>query len=227
MVEEVREVQASTRTDPRYQRVRAQLTTALLSLAATRPAESISVSELTAAAGVSRASFYAHATSPDELLTEVLVSDLRPTLDELAACMAADGADYLTLWRQLYRALLDHVGRFEAVYLILCEETTGLTSAMIRYFEEAATPYVRSVAARMTDDPVTELWQTMAITQTAHGMTALIRGWLTSGMTEDPDEVIDTYLTLVPPWQLAHVDERGVISLHRGHSPRVRRPHRN
>lgn len=210
-------VEPGPKSDPRYARVRAQLTSALLALAAERPAERISVSELTTAAGVSRASFYAHATSPDVFLTQILVDDLRPTLDDLARRMASDGADYVDLWRQTYLALLDHVGRYRAVYQVLCEEMTLVTSAMIRYFEQAASPYVASVADRMTDDPVSDLWRTMAVTQTAHGMAAMIRGWIKSGMVDEPDQVVETYLSLVPPWQLAHVDARGVISLRRGH----------
>lgn len=210
-------MEPTRKTDPRYLRIRERLRSSLLTLAASRPAESISVSELTAAAGVSRASFYAHATSPDVFLTQILVDDLRPTLDALAAQMAADGADYIDLWRKTYIALLDHVDHHRDVYRVLCEEITLTTSAMIHYFEEAATPYVNSVADRMTDEPVTDLWRTMAVTQTAHGMVAMIRGWVISGLEADPDEVVETYLSLVPPWQLAHVDDRGVISIRRGH----------
>ncbi len=210
--------------DPRYQRVRQRLVDTLLELAGSRPAETITVSELTAAAGVSRAVFYSHASSPASLLAEVLISELQPDLDLLAEQMGRPDADYVELWRRIYRTLLKHVGEHRAVYEVLTSHESAVSSALSSYFEQAARRYVLAVTSRFEGPPVTELWTTMAINQQAHNMVAVIRAWITTGLAESPEAVVDTYLTLAPPWQLARSDG-GSISLRRNRSLRKAQPH--
>ena len=57
-----------TQDDPRYLRARDRLIEVLRELAAQRPAELLTVSEIAARAGVSRTTFYAHAQTPADLL---------------------------------------------------------------------------------------------------------------------------------------------------------------
>jgi hypothetical protein len=45
-----------------------------------------------------------------------------------------------------------------------------------------------------------------------------MRAWVTSSLADPPEEVVDTYLSLAPPWQLARADEHGTISLRRTRS---------
>jgi AcrR family transcriptional regulator len=206
--------------DPRYQRVRGRLVQALLELAASRPAESISVSELTAAAGVSRASFYAHASSPAGLLADLLIGELQVELDRFSEQMSHPGADYVNLWRQIYLVLLAQVRRYQAVYTIITAQESSVSSALTAYFEAAARPYIQALTAQLEGPPVSELWVSMALHQQAHNMMAVIRAWIVTGMTDSPDTVVDTYLTLAPPWQLARPNEQGVISLRRVRSMR-------
>ncbi len=206
--------------DPRYQRVRGRLVQALLELAASRPAESISVSELAAAAGVSRASFYAHASSPAGLLADLLIGELQVELDRFSEQMSHPGADYVDLWRQIYLVLLAQVRRYQAVYTIITAQESSVSSALTAYFEAAARPYIQALTAQLEGPPVSELWVAMALHQQAHNMMAVIRAWIVTGMTDSPDTVVDTYLTLAPPWQLARPNEQGVISLRRVRSMR-------
>lgn len=211
--------------DPRYQRVRRSLVAAILQLAGSRPAESISVSELAGAAGVSRAAFYGHAVSPAALLADTLVAELRPGLDLLAEEMSHPGVDYVVLWRRVYRVLLDHVARHRAVYEVITARESAVSAALTRYFEDAARAYVLDVVARLQGPPVSDLWLAMATSQQAHNMLAVIRSWIVTGLVDPPEAVIDTYLTLAPPWQLARAEDDGTISLHGARSPR--RGHRS
>lgn len=206
--------------DPRFQRVRRQLADALLELAASRPAESITVSELAAAAGVSRASFYAHATSPAGLLTDLLIAELKPELDDLAGQMAHTGADYVELWRRIYLVLLAQVRRYRGVYTIVTAHESAVSSALTAYFEAAARPYVEAITSHLEGPPVSELWIEMALHQQAHNMMAVIRAWIVTGLVDSPEAVVDTYFTLAPPWQLARANEQGMISLRRIRSMR-------
>lgn len=202
-------------TDPRYQRVRARLTSALLELAATKPAETISVSELTSAAQVSRAAFYAHANSPAGLLAEVLINDLRPDFERFAAQVSLPDAVCTELWRQVYLALLEQVREHREVYANIVAQESAVSSALTSYFEEVALPYINAVAGKLEGDPPSRLWLTLARFQQAHSMMAVVRAWIATDMEDPPEDVVDTYLTLAPPWQLARADEQGVTSFHR------------
>lgn len=208
----------STNSDPRFQRVRRQLVDAVLLLGGQRPAESITVAELTSAAGVSRAVFYAHASSPAALLADVLIAELRTGLDGLAEQMSRPGADYVALWRRIYLTLLDHVQAHRAVYEVLTTQESAVTSALVSYFEEAARQYITAITALLTEPPTGELWAAMAINQQAHNMIAVIRSWIVTGLVDPPETVVDVYLTLAPPWQLARPDADGRISLRRTRS---------
>jgi AcrR family transcriptional regulator len=66
----------TARSDPRVARTDRALESAILELAARRPVSTITVADLTEAAGVSRATFYNRHNSPLELLIGVLGADL-------------------------------------------------------------------------------------------------------------------------------------------------------
>lgn len=207
--------------DARFRRVGAQLRAAVQELAAARPAETITVSELTAAAGVSRAVFYRHAASPAELLAVALIEDLKPSFDALADEMGRPGADYAELWRRVYMALLDHVRRREGVYRVLTAEPSRVSRALEAYFEAASVRYVGAVVEHLAPEPPPTLWSHMAVAQAARDMMAVITAWVRTDMVDSPELVVDTYLTLAPPWQLAKPDAAGRITLRRGRG----RPH--
>ncbi|MGC4152354.1 MAG: TetR/AcrR family transcriptional regulator [Propionicimonas sp.] len=205
-----------TEEDPRYLRVRASLTRAILELAADMPPEEIPVSQLTAAAGVSRTTFYSHASSPAELLAGTLEAELRPDLDILAERMGESGADYLALWREIYLVLLGHVEQHRGIYETLLATHSFAMYSLLGYLEEVAGRYVDAVSEHFTDGGVTALWRTMAIQQQVHNTIAMITAWLQTQLADPPEAVLETYLTLAPPWQLARPDASGHISLRRG-----------
>src|SRR5690349_21203568 len=64
------------RTDPRVIRTARACEQAIVELASQRPVSQITVAELAARAGVTRATFYNHYTSPLQVLVQVLLADL-------------------------------------------------------------------------------------------------------------------------------------------------------
>lgn len=205
-----------TENDPRYVRVRASLVAALLELAAEVPPEEIPVSQLAAVAGVSRTTFYSHAASPTQLLAETLVAELRPDLEVLAERMSESGADYLALWRKIYLVLLGHVERHRVIYETLLATNSLAMYSLLGYLEEVAGRYVDAVSEHFADGTVSRLWRTMAVQQQVHNILAMITAWLQTELEDPPEVVLQTYLTLAPPWQLARPDASGRITLRRG-----------
>lgn len=109
------------RMDPRYERTQRQLRRAVYELAAERPVGEIAVAELCRAAGVTRDTFYRHATSPTTLLAEALGDELTAAIeavrDEHSGRLGpGERLDGEALMRQSERALLQHLRTHAAVY---------------------------------------------------------------------------------------------------------------
>src|SRR3546814_1690570 len=86
------------------------------SLAAERDITTASVSELTRRAGVNRSTFYAHADTPVELLTRVLVAELDDVRRHTMEQLDRDGPLLRDLTRSTMREIVANVVRHEAVY---------------------------------------------------------------------------------------------------------------
>ncbi len=211
-----------TAEDPRYLRVREALTDAILRLAATRRAEDIPVQELAREARISRQTFYGHAASPADLLTEILVEDLGPTNDQLLDPLEPGASDrpLLDIWTESFLATLAHIQRFADVYAVMVREHSTVYNQVLASMEATSHEFVRLTAGRMEGGEPDELWMEMAAQQQINNLSAAIQAWILTDMADPPEQVLATYLTLVPPWQLAHADESGRISLRGVRSPR-------
>lgn len=53
----------------------------------------------------------------------------------------------------------------------------------------------------------------MASQQQAGNIAAIIRTWVLTGMTMDPEDLVDRFMSLAPPWQLAHRGPSGTVDL--------------
>ncbi|MFJ4109323.1 TetR/AcrR family transcriptional regulator [Oerskovia enterophila] len=73
--------------DPRIERTTAALRTAVLELATEHDIDDVTVSQVAARAGINRATFYDHASSPADLLTGILRTELDAIRDELFAAV--------------------------------------------------------------------------------------------------------------------------------------------
>ncbi|QOR47954.1 TetR/AcrR family transcriptional regulator [Trueperella pecoris] len=203
--------------DPRYVRVRAQLNDAALRLALAKPADAITVAELSREAGISRTTFYQHGDSPAQFIADAVVDILQPFLDELTGAIATAGDDYLLRWREIYirmlTELLNHRQILGALFggegqpVIVGHITRRLTLTFVAYVDE--------FKSRLEGESVSELWTEMASTQQVYNLVSVLVSWLSTGMKESPDVVVNTYLSLAPPWQLARFQADGSLSLRR------------
>ncbi len=73
--------------DPRTERTTAALRTAVLELATEHDIDDVTVSQVASRAGINRATFYDHASSPAELLTGILRAELDTIRDEFFAAV--------------------------------------------------------------------------------------------------------------------------------------------
>lgn len=103
--------------DARFVRTREQLRKAVLQLAISRSISTISVADLTRQAGVNRATFYNHADSPSQLLEAALLEDLDSIRAEFLESTSAENMTFEQIWRQAVNETVEHVSRFEQVYL--------------------------------------------------------------------------------------------------------------
>lgn len=209
--------------DPRFQRVRHKLIEAVLSLGAQKPAEQITVSELTEQAGISRTTFYKHAESPASLLADHLIEELRPLVGPIVGLLDDTGPGYLLRWRQIHLDLLRHVADNRDVYeQVFAGPGQSVVLSMIsNYFGSVFDAFVREFTRHVEGPVPSELWVTMASIQQVHNTIVMLSAWLRTGMVEDPDVVVATYVSLVPPWQVARFSDAGLTTLK---SPPERHP---
>lgn len=212
--------------DPRYVRAQLALRTAIFTLASTKRAEDITVSELSTAAGVSRGTFYSHAASPAELLAKSLIHEMKPSFSAIGSLLSKTQRDYMLRWRAIYVQLFQHVQQHAAIYqhIFLDKPESVVLGYISAYFREAVGEYVHEFAryngetARELNKTVTTLWVTMAIEQQVHNTIAMLTAWIETGMATTPETAVNTFMTLAPPWQFAKFGDDGKIHLRRTHA---------
>lgn len=183
--------------DPRARRTRRDLRAALRALAAERDLDDISVAELTAAAGVNRATFYDHFTSKDALVLDTVDALMADTAAGAAAATDAEVTDpahpprhTLDLFRALqadaalYRRLLGPAGS----PLVQAHMRDGLRAAI-------AAELGRRGAPRSGDDVLAAFL--------AGGIVGVAAAWLADDHRVPADEVAASTWVLaraaVPP----------------------------
>ncbi|MBK0417842.1 TetR/AcrR family transcriptional regulator [Leucobacter sp. CSA1] len=102
-------------TDARVVRTRAALDRAIAELASEASVSEITVSQLTETAGINRATFYKHFTSPAEALEALLAQELDPVRERLQG-YATPGSDPRAVFQSTMTEVLDHIERFRDIY---------------------------------------------------------------------------------------------------------------
>lgn len=202
--------------DPRYVRVRGQLREAARRLVPAKPADAITVAELTREAGVSRTTFYQHGDCPAQFIADMVVDVLQPYLDDLIDAVASPNENYLLRWRETYVRMLtelrEHRGFLSALFTPTQPVVVGhITRRLTLTFDS----YVDEFKSHLKEETVSELWTAMATAQQVYNLIAVLVAWLGTDMKESPDVVVNTYLSLAPPWQLARFQADGTVSLRR------------
>ena len=109
-------VNLSSGDDVRIERTRARLAAAVLELASEKNMAATTVLEVTQRAGINRSTFYAHADSPMQLLTDVLSAELNALHLAAMADIELDGLLHRDITRHALNQIIEHVIHHEAIY---------------------------------------------------------------------------------------------------------------
>ncbi|MDN4476697.1 TetR/AcrR family transcriptional regulator [Demequina sp. SYSU T00192] len=193
-------------TDPRFARSADSLADAVLALAAERPIERVTVTEVARLAGVTRATFYNHATSPAALLAQVLERELDEIRADFLGQVAADPGGVEQIWRASELVLVGHVLAHQAVYrqgLTAADDPRGsvLATLVANHVEVSLGALARSHGMPEAGPEATRV--AMAAAFVGQGTAGALRAWLNTPAPLDPDEAVDALLSLIPPMWFA------------------------
>ncbi len=189
--------------DARHRRSRAKLAAAVLELAAERPIDSISASEIATLADVNRSTFYAHASSPIALLESVLSEELeairRDHLDEVDPEARREATTSAT------RSVLRHIEKHSSIYergLTAGSGAASLRPMLSAQFESSLRAFLAEEPA--SDDP---LFAVIAGPFIANGAIGAIGSWLQTPAPRDSEAFLRSYVRLLPAWFPARVPD--------------------
>lgn len=182
--------------DPRQRRTRDALARVIIELASTRSTRSITVSEVAQAAGVSRDTFYRHATSPARLLASVLDEQL-----EQLPMPDGDGATtILTAERQLLEHIAEHASIYENA--LVSGSEGEVREMLVRRIAVKLSAYAQlhpEILPHAADNaPIHEF----AVSYAAHGTVGAIESWLRSADRLSVEEAASTIVAVSPSWWL-------------------------
>lgn len=199
--------------DPRFVRSSEALRAAVLALAAERPVESLAVADIARAAGVTRATFYNHADSPEQLLARAVETGLDRVRREFLEAVT-DTTDLMTSWRASEHALISHVLTHEQVYRTGLTPTpeghgTALASILSRHFEATLLAYAGGVRPldELTADDRTRLAMEAAFT--SHGLVGALRAWLLSPEPRHAAFAVEAIIEATPRYWFTLADSIG------------------
>ena len=184
--------------DARIVQTTKSLHSAIVELASSSPVSSITVADVTRAAGINRATFYSHATSPGALLTDVLT----PELDEIrAADFAAREAGTVPaaeITRKGMERVVDHIVKYRDIYRLALPDPLDASThrALARHFEESSRTHFENFSAA---DLPKDLSKPLAAGFIAHGLVGLIENWLT-GKRVSRKILVENILLVLPAW---------------------------
>lgn len=198
----------TTRVDPRTARSLHALREAVLDLASRQDPSAILVTDLVKAAGVSRKTFYNHATSPVDLLKRVLMDELDAARDHAESLFPMAADDLAGAVRGRLTGILQHVSDRRAVYLSpsgdgLSPELFQLLSTRFRAAVEmsmAESYRVAPVVPGFDDARHRAVAVEMSASFVGHAYAGAIQAWLQHPETPEVGFVLDLILSALPPW---------------------------
>lgn len=198
-------------TDPRFLRSAEALTRAVLEMAKERPVESITVTEIAKAAGVTRATFYNHATSPQMLLTSALRTELDHIRDDFLALVRAHPERAREIWADSGHTLLDHIERHHDVYrtgLAVSGSESGsvLATLLSGHIEATLHIYLSLLGAPVPSAGEEVARLAMRAAFVSHGMVGAYHAWLTAETPVSRDEAVAVIFESTPAWWFSLVD---------------------
>jgi AcrR family transcriptional regulator len=197
--------------DARQRKTRAKLAEVILRLAAERSASELTVSEITVAAGINRSTFYQHASSPMELLEDIL----REQLDEirnrfLPLRPASSGVIPVSpaAIRDVTAAVIEHVGAHSALYTRALGATSGASSLhplLSRHFAESVTQLLSEHGVEIPTGESPDAAQKAYVAESAarfiaDGTVGAIDVWLRTPEPRNVDSFLAVYRLIMPAW---------------------------
>jgi AcrR family transcriptional regulator len=184
--------------DARQERTRAALSRAILGLARSKPVTTITVSEVAAAAGINRSTFYEHSDSPAALLR----STLRTELDGVRDRNLSGPLDARSAVSSVTSDVLDHVDSHSAIYsrgLGLGDNAGELHSMLSAHFQQSVHQLFATGTVSPPGDDSDYLRDTVA-RFVADGTVGAIEVWLRMPQPRDRAEFLSAYRVVMPSW---------------------------
>jgi AcrR family transcriptional regulator len=185
------------RTDPRIVRTAHALEQAIVEIASQRPASQITVAELADRAGVTRATFYNHCSSPLDLLIQVLFADLEAAHSLEEARRAQGGYSPAQMLRLATGDVADHIERFMPVYRHAVHDPAdgGVYEALVRHF----TDYGLRFIARSTHPDLPDTHHQVMAQFVGQGFAGAIKAWLSDDSVTKAD-LVEAAVACAPVW---------------------------
>lgn len=187
---------AQSSTDPRAERTRHEIFSAVERLAAGRTA-SVSVTDIVQAAGISRSSFYAHFASLDELVTALLNAQFEQigwSGIELRREDCITGAHAARIgYRRLIAHMVEHYPLYSTVLALPVAR-----SAYDRIVEAYARQLLETVVT-VSYLPAGVAAETVT-TYVAGGVLTVISSWMRGDLDASDDELVEQLVDMLPSW---------------------------
>jgi AcrR family transcriptional regulator len=185
------------RTDPRIVRTAKACEVAIVELASERPISQVTIADLADRAGVTRATFYNHYTSPLELLIQVLLADLERVHRLEDERRTEGGRSAVEMLRLSIADVADHIERFKLVYLHAVNDPAdgGVYEALVRHFTEYAVAFI----AQCTHPALPDADHDVMAQFVAHGFAGAIKAWLSDSSVAKAD-LVGAAMACAPVW---------------------------
>jgi AcrR family transcriptional regulator len=185
------------RPDPRAQRTAQACAKAVVELASAKPISQVTVADLAARAGVTRATFYNHYESPLALLIQVLLADLEGAHHDEEERRTRGGLSAPEMLRLSVLDVADHIERFQAVYHRAVPDPAdgGVYEALVRHFAGYAVDFM----ARCTHPDLPAANHRVMAQFVAHGFAGSIKAWLADSSVAK-GELVDAAVACAPVW---------------------------
>lgn len=191
------QARVAERHDPRAVRTAQACAEAVVELASAQPISQVTVADLAARAGVTRATFYNHYASPLELLIQVLLADLERAHHAEEERRTRGGLPAAAMLRLSIVDVADHIERFQAVYQQAVHDPAdgGVYEALVRHFADYALAFI----ARCTHPDLPGANHRVMAQFVAHGFAGSIKAWL-SDSSLAKGELVDAAVACAPVW---------------------------
>ena len=190
-------VPAERMDDPRVIRTTEACERAVRELASERPVSQITVAELAQRAGLTRATFYNHYSSPLDVLLQVLFTDLEQAHRVEDEQRAAGGYTAAEMLRLTIIGVADHVQRFQPLYrhALTGSADSAVYEALVQHF----TDYAMAFMARSQPAQLPEANPMIVARFMANGFAGAIKAWL-SDDTLTKRDLVDAAVSCAPVW---------------------------